>query len=59
MFGTIEAEQVAIEGIVVVAEECLLATIAALGDVVGDARDNNAGEAGIWGMVTGRRRGVN
>ena len=53
------AERVGIEGVVLVTEKGLRPPIAALGDMVGEAGDNKAGQAGHVSMLSARPDGVN
>jgi len=39
-------EKIAVQRIIRILEECLLPAIAALGDMIGDAGDNEAGKTG-------------
>lgn len=59
MRSAMKAKEIAICGIVVCTEERLLPPVAALGDMVGNARENKAGEAGHVARLAWQSEDVN
>ena len=57
--GAVNLEQVAVSGIIRIAEEGLLSPVATLGDVVGNVGQDKAGKPGHGGSVARKWRDVN